>query len=156
MNKHEQSDEKATVVRMGEWREGEAGDILISGKLGPCVGIAIYEPASKKGFLLHEPLPEDGPGTYERFEDRLRDVFINQPGSFARMRAWLSGGSDLMVSAMPEAAEFIVQNRQFVERAMHDIGIPDESIHVEWTPELNLSATMTLDCSNGTCAIDFS
>jgi chemotaxis protein CheD len=157
MHEHGRNSEKTISVGMGEWREGANGDILVTNNLGPCIGIAIYEPISKKGFLLHEPLPEDGPGTYERFEDRLRQVFSDHPGSFARMRAWLAGSSGLLASAItPGSEELVAQNRKFVEEAMRDIGIPAESVVVKWTPEFNLSASMTLDCSNGTCDIDFS
>jgi len=157
MVEHDPGVEKTILVRMGEWREGADGDILVTNNLGSCIGIAIYEPISKKGFLLHEPLPEDGPGTYERFEDRLRQVFSDHPGSFERMRAWLAGGSDLLASAItPGSEELVAQNRKFVEEAMRDIGIPAGSVEVSWTPESNLSASMTLDCSKGVCDIDFS
>jgi len=155
MKKPEQSGHEPIIARMGEWREGQAGDILITRDLGPCIGIAIYEPLTKKGFLLHEPLPEDG-GTYERFEDRLRQVFQDQPGSFERTRAWLSGGSGPSAARIrPGAEDLVAENRRFVEEAMSDLGIPPESVRVAWTPDVNHSAEMTLDCSTGTCEINF-
>jgi chemotaxis receptor (MCP) glutamine deamidase CheD len=156
MTERELDNTEVISVGLGEWREGHDGDKLITERLGPCIGIAIYEPASKKGFLLHEPSPEEVRGTYEKFEDRLREVFSDQPGSFSRMQAWLSGGSDLFVAAInPEAAELVAQSRQFVEEAMQYIGIPRESIHINWAADY-ISAGMALDCTTGSCEISFS
>jgi len=155
MNKPEQARAKDILVRIGEWREGQGDERLITHDLGPCIGVAIYEPVSKKGFLLHEPNPEDD-GTYARFEDRLRNAFIDQPGSFGGMKVWLSGGSGLLANAISSSGEQLVaENRQFVQEAMSDLGIPAESVQVAWTPDDYLSADMELDCSSGSCQITY-
>jgi hypothetical protein len=155
MGEKEHGGENRTVVRMGEWREGGQGDVLYTQNLGPCIGVAIYEPLSKKGFLLHEPLPEDD-GTYARFEDRLRQVFEHQPGSFEGMRVWLSGSSSQLYSAIsPGSLPKFADTRRFTEEAMLDLGIPPESVTVSWTPVGYISASMELDCSSGQCHIEF-
>jgi chemotaxis receptor (MCP) glutamine deamidase CheD len=141
---------------MGEWREGQDDSVLETRNLGPCIGIAIYELRSKKGFLGHIPLPQDLYSAYNELEDHLRVVFADQPDSFSRMKAWLSGGSSLLASAItPGTVGFIKENQDFVASALTDIGIPKESVQVSWTPENHLSANMSLNCATGTCQIDF-
>jgi hypothetical protein len=54
-----------------------------------------------------------------------------------------------------EAAELVAQSRQFVEEAMQYIGIPRESIHINWAADY-ISAGMALDCTTGSCDISFS
>ncbi len=54
-NSKEQSNPEAQAaervrVLVGEWREGQGDIILETRNLGPCIGIAIYEPEVKEGI----------------------------------------------------------------------------------------------------------
>ena len=54
--------QKETRVRMAELYIGKAPEIIITVGLGSCVGIAIYDPKTKIGGLIHIMLPENKKG----------------------------------------------------------------------------------------------
>lgn len=144
------------TVPMGAWSEGRKNDFLETLNLGPCIGVAIYEPVSNRGFLGHFPNPQEVDGSYDMLENRLRDVFSDEPESFSRMQAWLSGGARLLAPHnSPNTEALVAENRKFVATALSDIGIPEESIQVIDVPEEYIGADMTLDCAEGICHISF-
>lgn len=124
-----------------ESAQGEA--TLETCKLGPCVGIAIYEPNSQTGFMAHIPNPELPGSVYEVLENRLITNF-KEEADFVRMKAWLGGAKALGV----EQAH-IDRVRQWVVDALLDMGLLHESIYAQWLGDDHLSGGMRLDCSNG-------
>ena len=158
---------ETTIVHMGEWKEGQ-GDTILEAHLGPCIGVAIYEPGSKRGFLVHDPSPQESASNYQNLEDHLRLVFRDQPEAFERMQAWLSGGSPILATAWAAGSEGLLEeysqpmadameeNKAFVVEGMEIIGIPPEAVHTSWTPDDQLKAVLSLDCATGNCTVSFS
>ena len=46
-----------TIVEVGDMKIGNNGDLLITHRLGSCLGLMVYDPVAKIGGLLHAMLP---------------------------------------------------------------------------------------------------
>ncbi len=129
--------------------ESARGEVVLETRnLGPCVGIAIYEPQSLTGFLAHIPNPELPGSEYYNLEGRLIQEFIRTPAVFENMRAWLAGGKTIA-----GYEEHNQKMRQWVLDGLVLMGIPQEAISARWTGDEAVSAGMKLNCADGTCEI---
>lgn len=137
------------VVSVPMWGIESAQDeaILETRNLGPCVGIAIYEPESRTGYLAHIPNPELPDSRYGDLEAELIGRFAESAEAFKRMRAWLAGGKYL--AGYEKAGQ---QARDWVVEGLILMGIPQDAIQQMWTKD-QYSAGMRLDCSQGICEV---
>lgn len=112
--------------------EVSSGDVLlVTSGLGSCLGIALYDPQSGVGGLLHAMLPEsaDHPGPPEKFVidgiDEMLEQLERAGASRRTLRAKLAGASS-MLDLETESASVGEQNIEAANTALEARNIPIE------------------------------
>lgn len=104
---------------------------LVTSGLGSCLGVALYDPQSGVGGLLHAMLPEsaDHPGPPEKFVvdgiDQMIDDLDRAGASRRSIRAKLAGASS-MLDLETESASIGEQNVDAAHRALAARNVPVE------------------------------
>jgi len=104
---------------------------LVTSGLGSCLGVALYDPQSDIGGLLHAMLPEsaDHPGPPEKFVvdgiDQMIDDLDRAGASRRSIRAKLAGASS-MLDLETESASVGEQNVDAAHRALTARNVPIE------------------------------
>jgi chemotaxis protein CheD len=104
---------------------------LVTSGLGSCLGIALYDPGSGIGGLLHAMLPEsaDHPGPPEKFVvdgiDQMIEELEQAGASRRSIRAKMAGASS-MLDLETESASIGEQNVEAAEEALQARNIPVE------------------------------
>jgi chemotaxis protein CheD len=95
------------AVDIAVMKVARAPDQLYSLGLGSCIGVAIYDPATKIGGLIHILLPsssgfDSGNHVRTKFADSgisdLVDALVKAGASRPRMKAKMAGGASMFVS----------------------------------------------------------
>lgn len=101
------------VVGMADCKvSGNAGEVLITYALGSCIGLALYDPLSRVGGLLHLMLPDSGLDKARAAENPYRFADLGIP---ALLRKVCERGAErhrLRVAAAG-AAEFMRRGEMF-------------------------------------------
>ncbi len=102
---------------------------LVTSGLGSCLGVALYDPHSGVGGLLHAMLPEsaDHPGPPEKFVvdgiDQMIDDLDRAGAARRSIRAKLAGASS-MLDLETESASVGEQNVDAAHRALDTRNVP--------------------------------
>ncbi|MEZ3116417.1 chemotaxis protein CheD [Halobaculum sp. MBLA0147] len=105
--------------------------VLVTSGLGSCLGVALYDPTTGIGGLLHAMLPEsaDHPGPPEKFVvegiDEMLAALDRAGASRRSIRAKLAGASS-MLDLETESASVGEQNVAAAERALDERNVPIE------------------------------
>ena len=133
---------KRKVIEVGTMESATAHspDILYSGGIGPCIAIAIYDPYSKIGHMMHSPdfelvnLKED----IEKIVQQSKD-----PSS---LKVYAIGNS-LDSEDDEELQNFVLNNRILVEKTLKEI-FGEHQLEIFWAPSDHI-CTLTLDILRG-------
>lgn len=132
-----------------EWAVAKGRAELITEGLGPCIGIAAYDPKQKIGHMGHFPMPEAS--GWEDIDELLESIKGYSP-STKHLNLWLRGGSvdiePVKFEAEPEPLEYSLESRKYMLERLIGTGISESQIDIEWSSS-NESVSMTLDCATG-------
>lgn len=141
-------------VGMADLKVAKNPDSLITLGLGSCVGVALYDPVSKVGGLLHAMLPDSTQirqnSNKAKFVDTGLDLLLEKMAeagaSKSRIRAKLAGGAKMFAFNDNTSLGGIGdRNVDAAKRKLKELGI---RIIAEDTG-LNYGRTVELFCENG-------
>ena len=121
-------DEPRVRVGVADWRVHDGQGTLATSGLGSCVAIAVYEPDSGVGGLLHAMLPAapDAAATPAKYVDsglrELLDGLEHRGADREAVRAKLAGGSSMLDISVGEAVG--ERNIEAAKRALDDADVP--------------------------------
>ena len=133
------SDPNMVEVGVGEWAVTQHPRFLMTPALGSCVGLALYDPATKQGGLAHimlpTPLDTAIEGNHDRFASRavpsLVEALSDAGSPRRRLIAKIAGGA-AMFKADTTLATVGGRNVAEVKNQLRLLRIP---IHAEDTGE---------------------
>lgn len=127
--------ENMITVNMGDYKTARGSKKLITRDLGSCVGIAMRDPRTGVGGLLHIMLPQYMPcQSAEPFVaakyadtglDELVRVLVRQGANRERLVAKLAGAAHMFKSEqVPESMDISSRNLAAVRRKLEELEIP--------------------------------
>jgi len=147
-------------VEMGDYKTARGDAKLITRDLGSCVGIAMWDPVSGVGGLLHIMLPQcDQIGTAEvitpakyadtGIEEMMRTLLL-QGAKRERLRTKIAGAAHMYkTEGIPESEDISSRNLAAVRKKLMELNIPVVASEVgEYKPR-----TMVFEPGSGTLAI---
>ena len=141
-------------VGMADLKTGKKPDILTTLGLGSCIGIALWDPATKIGGLAHVMLPDSTKIRNNSNIAKLADTGITElvrqmeemGVSRRRIVAKIAGGARMFeVSGSTSVGNIGEKNALASKQKLKELGIP---ILAEDTG-LNYGRTVELNCENG-------
>lgn len=129
-------------VNMGEWKRVAGDQVIGTFGLGPCIGLAVYDPSEGVGFMAHTAAMELY--TVRAMLDRVAKDGL-QPD---QLQAWLSGGDIIEF----EGGSYYETIREDAHAILIARGLLEKNIAMSWVEDEGL-ADMTLDCGTGICTI---
>ncbi len=116
------------LVGVGRWAVDRGDTVLVTLALGSCVGVALYDPASQVGALLHVMLPSpqmardrSNPGRFAETAIPLALAEMEAAGAERdRLSAWLIGGASMfgrLAAAIAMGERNVVAARQALAAA---------------------------------------
>ena len=127
--------ESMIVVEMGAYKTAKGGRKLITWDLGSCIGIALRDPVSGVGGLLHIMLPhhtcasKTEPFTAAKYAntglDEMVQAIVHQGGRREHLVAKIAGGAHMLKSVqIPESSDISSRNLEAVEKKLGEMNIP--------------------------------
>lgn len=113
---------------------------LTSGAMGPCVAIAMYDPKTRSGYMLHEP-------SFFCTDLRCMIQKIKQDyGDLSRLNVFVAGNS---LCSDPHVMQRDLQNniRPYVEEVLREY-FKESQLQISWAPD-DHRVELFLDTSNG-------
>ncbi len=141
-------------VGMADLQIAKGSDSLITLGLGSCVGVALYDPVSKVGGLLHAMLPDSTQihqnSNKAKFVDTGLDILISKMvdagASKSRLKAKLAGGAKMFAfNDNSNLGGIGDRNAEAAKKKLRTLGI---RLIAEDTG-LNYGRTVELYCENG-------
>lgn len=132
----------------------KAPDAITTLGLGSCIGIALYDPATKVGGLVHIMLPDStemkNNSNIAKFADTGIEELVKRVtaagASRARLVAKIAGGAKMFeVSGLSAVGNIGARNAEASKKKLKQLGI---RLVAEDTG-LNYGRTVTLDCNTG-------
>jgi len=148
--------ENRIVVPMGEYAVGCEPSVLVTGNIGSCVGIAIYDAHIRSGGLAHVAFPgmgKDCPRANAHADVAIEAIVMeleNMDGIRAFMVAKIAGGSNMFGFEVAPEMDIGARNVATVRSILTKNRIP---LVAEDVSE-DLSRSMTLDLRNGKVVIN--
>jgi hypothetical protein len=130
-------------VEMGEWATARDGQFMETVGLGPCVGLALYDPASRVGYMAHTCGPEI------RTIIELLDAAAMDIATATKIKAWLSGGQLDCEHDVPGEPVYYPTIREDILALLSGFGIQTKNLQVNWVDDLNQMAHICLDSGTG-------
>lgn len=136
----------ALEVGLGEMKKVRAPGVLCSGELGPCIVIALYDPESQSGYMMHEAdfLQADLASKLELIRRDFGDLSAVQVAAY---------GSAVIPGTDPLYLHQQYRDRQYVAFLLEAHFNP-EQLHIQWVR--NPEAQLILDTGRGFFMIDAS
>ena len=128
------------LVEMGEWAQVHGEQVIGTQGLGPCIGLAIYDPTLHIGYMAHTLGSELGT------IDTLLDHVSGQGCSVSDFKAWL-GGAELDTDE--ETSAYITDIREGAIWRVQAAGIVADQVEVTWLENSDEMMSMVLDCATG-------
>lgn len=131
--------ESMVTVGMGDYKVARGETKLITRDLGSCVGVAIRDPKTSVGGLIHVMLPEFEPNGYEatyyqdvnttKYADTGIDEMVHtlekKGAERKRLVAKIAGGAHMiMCPVISEYNDISAQNVKAVKRKLDELNIP--------------------------------
>lgn len=133
-----------TEVEPTHWAPGQGRHLLETHSLGPCIGVAVYDPRQQQGHIGHFI---NGVGISPDF---INSVVTNTT-DVSQVQCWVSGGE--LDSATDEMG---LGARRLVLEELQTAGINPDNIHEHWVESFDEeSASILLNCETGECEISF-
>ena len=141
-------------VGMADLKTGKDPDILTTLGLGSCIGIALWDPATRIGGLAHVMLPDStkirNNSNIAKFADTGITELVRQMEALGvqkrRLVAKIAGGARMFeVSGSTSVGNIGEKNALASKEKLKELGIP---ILAEDTG-LNYGRTVELNCANG-------
>lgn len=141
-------------VGMADYKVGKAPASLISYGLGSCIGVALYDPVSKVGGLLHIMLPDSSQARSNenpaKFADlgipKMLDDILAAGASRSRLVAKIAGGSQMFKFAnVSEIMRVGDRNAEAVKETLQKVRIRLVATDVGG----NYGRTVELDLATG-------
>lgn len=156
--------ENMVTVGMGDYKVASGEVKLITRDLGSCVGVAIRDPKTNVGGLIHVMLPEYDPNGYEASYyqdintvkyadtglDELVRILVKKGAERKRLVAKIAGGAHMiMCPVISECNDISAQNVKAVKRKLEELHIP---VLAEEVGE-HYPRTVVFDMSSGTLRV---
>ena len=129
-------------VGMGDLKKALYPNILCSGGLGPCIAVAVYHPATRSGYMLHEH-HADIEAKIKEIQEDYRDL--------SRVRVYVTGNS-LLSSDDAEQRVFERSFRADVEKIIN-LYFNQKQTKFDWLAD-NLCGELFLYTASGKFIVD--
>lgn len=131
--------ESMVNVEMGDYKVASGETKLITRDLGSCVGVAIRDPKTGIGGLIHVMLPEFEPNGFEATHykdvntikyadtglDEMVRILEKEGAERKRLVAKIAGGAHMiMCPVIAECNDISAQNVKAVKRKLDELNIP--------------------------------
>lgn len=128
--------ESMIVVNMGDYKTARGERKLMTKDLGSCVGVAVWDPQTGVGGLLHVMLPhyseasgDDIPFVAAKYADAGLDemtrILEKQGAARERMVAKIAGAAHMIRNAtIPESRDISARNLEAVMKKLAELQIP--------------------------------
>ncbi len=124
------------VVNMGDYKTAKGEGKLMTKDLGSCVGVAVRDPQTGVGGLLHVMLPYHNAARMEKvsfaatkyadigLEEMVRDL-VKQGAGREHLVAKIAGAAHMIRNAtIPESEDISSRNLMAVKEKLAELGIP--------------------------------
>ncbi|MDQ3123762.1 MAG: hypothetical protein M3Q14_03720 [bacterium] len=140
--------QESIEVSQDEWVAAAQGEYLTTEGIGPCIGLAIYDPVSKVGYLGHFAAVSISP---EPFKNMLQTA-ISEAERPDLMRVHISGG--LKMPLLEGENPINITSLSDRSYALLCIGrhFEEAQVVIRWL-EGEEVGTMEIDCATGVCDI---
>ncbi len=128
-------------VKMFEWKIAGPDSLLFTEGLGPCIGLALWDPETKKGLLGHWAA-----AVHEEPDIREAMSSFVSPGNLT-VNAYLRGG-EIDGDEFGEK-KLIRDSRKVVLKLLSLFGIATEKIDTQWSKGPGSSVSMWLSVDTG-------
>lgn len=128
-------------VDIDEWEKAQGDSILETRGLGPCIGIASYDPISRTGHLLHAANPDSSPDLLDEFFDSIKET-AHDP---SQVVFYVRGGHAFQI----DETELSEGSRQVTYERLREFGGMALFADVEWTENPEGVVDMRLDTLTG-------
>ena len=125
---------------MGQWDMATAQSIGTLG-LGPCIGVAVYDPTYLRGYLSHAFA--DDLSVIETMLAKITD----DTDEMINLDCWVSGGE-----VFPGCEQLCESARTDTLKLLGNIGLRENQTELLWVEDAGC-AIMTLDCLSGQCEV---
>ncbi|MDO8510725.1 MAG: hypothetical protein Q7S55_01015 [Nanoarchaeota archaeon] len=125
-------------VEVGEMTKAHSPDSLWTDGLGPCIAVAVYDPVTKSGYLMHA-LPHTS--LEPKIEEMSKDY-----GDLSRLRVFVTGNSMSFYNGIRQD-KFDLSERSYVEGIMTKY-FNKRRTTIQWLPD-NHCGELHLDTSTG-------
>lgn len=121
------------IVNMGDYKTSRGEKKLMTKDLGSCVGVAVRDPRTGVGGLLHVMLPQhregDGEFVAAKYADTGLDemvrILVRQGAEREHLVAKIAGAAHMIKSfQIPESQDISSRNLQAVQRKLEELRIP--------------------------------
>lgn len=129
-------------VGMGELKKALYPDILCSGGLGPCIAVAVYDPVTRSGYMLHEHHPN--------IEAKIKEIQKDYQ-DLSRVQVFVTGNS-LFSDFDAEQTAFERSFRADVEKIISQY-FNQRQTEIQWLAD-NLCGELYLYTSSGKFIVD--
>lgn len=145
---------RVTEIPMKAWGASDGTHtVLFTHGLGPCIGLTVYDPVTKKGFMGHIANPALEQGTLDEMFAAIRSTTEDT----ARLQIWVRGGqSDLNMTenaAKGKGLDFPQMGKDTINEYLENLVGQDKTgvdIQYDTEPMLGDTATMQrLDTESG-------
>lgn len=137
------------TVEILEWIKGPPGAVLETDGLGPCTGLAIFDPESRTGHLGHTVMPHED----NLFDDMIQSALDLQEDP-SKWKVWIRGSAinRIILEDDPEFdyEAYHQESRNYLLGQLSKAGVTE--IDVEWSDPDDV-VSMRLDCNKGICEI---
>jgi|TARA_Y100000310_G_scaffold191260_1_gene191261 hypothetical protein len=127
-------------IEQMEMKKVNYPNTLWSGGLGPCIGIGIYDPKTRSGYMMHEPHFQ-----YVDLDDKIRQIQEDY-GDLSRLKV-LAAGNSLASDDDAHQRNFEKSNRPFVEQTLRKY-FGNSQLQIRWAPD-DYWTEMFLETSTG-------
>jgi hypothetical protein len=129
-------------VDVEEWEIARGDSILETRGLGPCIGIAAYDPVTRTGHMLHTANPHAAPMVLDEFFGSIAET-AHDP---ERVIFYVRGGHPCQIEGCEDSTETA---RQVTLDRLKAFGRSAMSADVEWTENPEGVVDMRLDTWTG-------
>lgn len=130
-----------------EFRKAKSPAILETTGQGPCLGICIYHPPTKSGYLGHMHVPQVNP-TWSELMNKIRRTYRRDLG---KLEVTLTGLSPDNLDE--KCLESYVSNRKFVVDYLLQRGFKSNKIKKKFNEEGDVGIITVFDLRTGTVSI---
>lgn len=127
-------------VGVGEMNKAYSPDILRTEGLGPCIAVAVYDPVTESGYMIHA-LP------HTSLESKIKEI-RDDYGDLTRLRVFVTGNSLSLNSCQgAEQGGDDLSDRPYVEGIIKR-NFNRRRIKIQWLPDCHCGE-LCLDTSTG-------